>query len=255
MKRPTISVCMATFNGAEFVREQLCSILIQIPDDAEVVVVDDASTDSTNDVIQSLNDHRIRLVRLPVNGGYVRAFERAITEAKGEAIFLSDQDDIWLPGRVDTMLDALAGGEVVASNLGLLPDGRPMRHPLSRRPWRLRERDSRNPIKNIASLMIGSALYYGCAMAFSRSIVNTILPVPRFVTESHDQWIALCGLARSSMVHVEEVTVLRRIHSTNASASRTRPVWKVLRSRLMFLREVPLAFRRATARARIEDSS
>ena len=57
-----ISVCIATYNGARYIAEQLASILKQLSAEDEVVVSDDGSTDGTIDIVRSLNDHRIRIV-------------------------------------------------------------------------------------------------------------------------------------------------------------------------------------------------
>ena len=87
------SVCMATYKGAAFVREQIASILAELGPDDELVVVDDASPDETAAIVEGIDDPRIRLVRSPVNRGYVRSFEEAIRLSRGEYVFLSDQDE------------------------------------------------------------------------------------------------------------------------------------------------------------------
>lgn len=102
--RGMVSVAMATYNGAEFVTEQIASILPQLAPGDEIVIVDDASTDDTLEVISRIDDPRIRLVRNEVNLGYVHTFERALATTRGEVIFLSDQDDEWFPERVSQML-------------------------------------------------------------------------------------------------------------------------------------------------------
>ena len=101
-----VSVCMATYNGASFVSAQIESILAQLVDDDELVIVDDASTDDTVAVVESIGDPRIRIIRQNVNQGYVRTFERALREATGDVLLLSDQDDLWLPGRRDLLAQA-----------------------------------------------------------------------------------------------------------------------------------------------------
>ena len=94
-----ISVCMATHNGERFIREQIVSILRQLGPMDEVVVSDDSSTDGTTQVLRSLSDGRIRILhhqprRITDN------FENALKSAKGDYIYLADQDDIWVDGRV-----------------------------------------------------------------------------------------------------------------------------------------------------------
>ena len=81
--RRSVSVCMATYRGAEFVTEQLDSILAQLGDGDEVVVVDDASPDDTVAVVRAIaeRDPRVRLFPRAQNRGYVRTFEEALGRA------------------------------------------------------------------------------------------------------------------------------------------------------------------------------
>src|SRR5665647_1711453 len=106
-KTPRISVCMATYNGAPYVGEQMNSILEQLGPSDEVVVVDDASTDDTVDRLHAIGDQRVRVLESAENRGYVRGFEESLRNAHGQFILLSDQDDVWEPGRVRAIVGAL----------------------------------------------------------------------------------------------------------------------------------------------------
>src|SRR5690348_15623759 len=97
-----VSVCMAVHNGARFLRPQVDSILSQLRQSDELVVVDDASTDASPAILESVRDARLRLLRNAENLGVLRSFEKALRRASGEIIFLSDHDDIWLPGKLAT---------------------------------------------------------------------------------------------------------------------------------------------------------
>ena len=119
-----ISVCMATYNGGKFIREQLESILSQLPSvDAEIVIADDGSTDNTLSVIASLNDLRIRVLPAEKHLGVIYNFERALQSAKGDIVFLADQDDIWIPGKVKKILEALKTSDLVLHDAFMLCDG------------------------------------------------------------------------------------------------------------------------------------
>ena len=132
-----VSVAMATYNGSAHVAEQLTSILEQLGPHDEVVVVDDASTDDTRAVLAAFDDPRLRVLESPVNRGYVRAFERALGEARGEVVLLADQDDVWLPGRRDAMVAALRDHQVVATNLTTLGGPATLRGPFGQPDWKL----------------------------------------------------------------------------------------------------------------------
>jgi glycosyltransferase involved in cell wall biosynthesis len=95
-----ISVCMATHNGARFIRRQLETILTQLAPGDEVVISDDSSTDGTLEIIDSFDDPRIRLFTGNTFFGPIFNFENALRKAMGEIIVLADQDDIWLDGKV-----------------------------------------------------------------------------------------------------------------------------------------------------------
>lgn len=239
-----VSVCMATYNGARFVVEQLRSILSELEPFDEVVIVDDASTDDTVGRIRSIDDPRIRLVRQESNHGYVRTFEHALTLARGNILMLSDQDDVWVPGRRALFADALKTHQAAASNLVILGSGRPLPSPISGRPWRLPADQPSYGGRNALRVLAGIQPYYGCAMAVRRDLLATVLPFPDFVFESHDLWIALVANAGGQMRHISQATVERRIHDSNASPSRPRGVGAVLRARWMLVRSLREARRR-----------
>lgn len=229
--RGQVSVCMATYNGAAHVEEQIASILPQLEAGDELVVVDDASTDDTAKVVEAVNDPRIRLIRSAVNRGYVRTFEAALTASRGDYVFLSDQDDVWIPGRVDSMVAALQDADVVASNFGYFGQA-----PRRIESLRLRSSDSHRRWANLLTLWIGVRPYYGCAMGFRRSAKDLILPFPAFLVETHDQWIALVGNLRGSMVHLDEDTLNRRLHDNNTTPKKARSLGLILRARIMLAR-------------------
>ncbi|EPD86723.1 hypothetical protein HMPREF1529_00252 [Microbacterium sp. oral taxon 186 str. F0373] len=242
-----VSVCMATYNGARFVVEQLRSILSELEADDEVVIVDDASTDDTVVRIRSLADDRIHLVSQDSNRGYVRTFEHALSLARGDILMLSDQDDVWIPGRRALFVEALAIHRAAASNLVILGSGAPVPSPVSGRPWRLPPDGAERGAVRSLRVLAGIQPYYGCAMAVRRDLVSSILPFPAFLHESHDLWIALVANAARDMCHIGEATVERRLHDSNASPSRPRGVHAVLRARWMLLRSIAEARRRVRA--------
>jgi glycosyltransferase involved in cell wall biosynthesis len=97
-----VAVLMSTYNGSRYVGEQLTSILAQMPDDGILLVRDDGSSDNTITRIEALADPRIHLVRGP-NVGFAHSFLTLLAAAPATAqmVMFSDQDDIWLPGKID----------------------------------------------------------------------------------------------------------------------------------------------------------
>jgi glycosyltransferase involved in cell wall biosynthesis len=237
---PRISVCMAAYNGSLHIEEQIRSILGELGDHDELVIVNDASTDATSALVKGIGDRRIRLIDAESNAGYVRTFERALAEARGEYVFLSDQDDIWIPGRVDLMIRALQGNQMVASNCEHIEGPLGKFHEI-----RLRAEDSPRKVRNIIGILVGYRLHWGCAMAFRRELLDQVLPFPAHMTESHDQWIALVGNMNRTITYLEANTILHRLHAQNLTPAGMRGLSKILKARIAFAKNIAVAWRRA----------
>ena len=111
-----ISVCIATYNGEKFIKEQIDSILRQLSLDDEIIVSDDGSTDDTISIIISIDDKRIRIIEGPRKHSPTLNFECAMKEAKGDYIFLADQDDVWKPNKVEVCFKWLQNYDCVVSD-------------------------------------------------------------------------------------------------------------------------------------------
>lgn len=231
-----VSVCMATWNGEAYLRDQLDSILGELEPQDEVIIIDDASSDGTVALLETIVDPRIHVHARKVNLGYVRTFEEAMRRATGDVLMLSDQDDVWVPGRRALLVEAVADRAVAASNLVLLGDGSPLRSPLTGKDWLLRAADGPRRWRNQGKILIGDAPYFGCAMAIRSGFLDVALPLPSYLTESHDLWLATLANACGELVHLETPTVRRRLHDANASTERPRGVRQALQSRLLLLR-------------------
>lgn len=101
MSKPSVSVIIPTYNRAPLLKRAIESVLKQSFDDFELIVVDDASPDNTPDVVESINDGRIRYIRLKKNSGGPVARNTGIKKARGRFIALLDDDDEWLPHRLE----------------------------------------------------------------------------------------------------------------------------------------------------------
>lgn len=226
-----VSVCMATYNGQRYIQEQMASILEQLGQDDEVVVVDDCSTDATLSTIAAFNDPRIKVFKNAHNSGHVASFSRVLSLGEGETLIMADQDDLWLPRRVSKMVAALASPEhkCLSSNSEFMHDtGARMRYDCEG----VTAASSTDYAGNIWSIFTGRRRYYGCAMAISKDFRSVILPIPAYV-ESHDLWIAMAGNMARANVHLDDATLVRRVHGNNASIAK-RPLVRKLWSRVIF---------------------
>jgi len=224
--RPRVSVCMATFQGELYLEEQLRSILSQLGANDEINIVDDGSLDRTCEIIRSFNDRRIRLVESPVNRGVLLAFEASIRMASGEVIFLSDQDDLWIPTKVSKVLHAFASqasANVVVSDATIIDEEGTL---LEDSYYRVR-----GAFTSCVLLNFVRCRFLGCTMAFRGSLLEEILPFPARYDVLHDVWIGMRNtLSGGETIYLDEALVRYRRHSQNVT--RTRTIWRQIGSRL-----------------------
>lgn len=238
-----ISVCMATYNGAKYIRAQVDSILEQLGPEDELVVCDDGSKDQTLSILVDYHDARIKIHRNPSQLGHVRNFERAMLLAEGDYIFLSDQDDVWTPGRVRLMIDSMNADPralMAASNFDLIDaqgnDVGQFRKLGKVKPFRWLQ---------IASIFAGRSPYFGCTFLIRREALRYFLPLPKGI-ESHDIWFGLVASMLGGVVNLPGATLKHRVHESNVTARKRRASIVILKSRLVFARalalRIPLCF-------------
>jgi glycosyltransferase involved in cell wall biosynthesis len=211
--RPKISVCMAAYQGESYIALQLRSILAQLCDDDEIIIVDDGSKDRTCGEVLDLRDPRLVLIQNAANQGVLRAFETALSRSSGEIVFLSDQDDLWLAKKVETILDAFANDPalmLVASDAILIgEDGTKIGNSFYARRGRFRSGLWSN-------LLIGK--FHGCTMAFRSTLLQSALPFPPGRLVHHDTWIGCVNaLIGGKTRYIAEPLVAYRRHSTNVT--------------------------------------
>lgn len=226
-----ISVCVATYNGEAFVEEQLASILKQLSCHDEVVICDDGSKDKTLQIINNINDHRIRLFLNEHNLGHVANFERLITLARGDIIFLSDQDDIWVPGKVGMAMNFFTSRSDVLMyhhGYGLIDiNGQEIEGGTR---WRT---GLRFGIPFLFREFIKPTLFGSC-LAFRKPVIDLLIPFPK-VVYAHDHWATIIGALAGGIFYDSNPLVRRRIHGSNLSPDRGLGVMFRLRVRILYL--------------------
>lgn len=206
-----ISVCIATYNGEQFIRQQLESVLLQLSPCDEVVISDNCSTDMTRIIINGFNDSRIKM-HLFDERNLVANFENALSKAVGDIIFLSDQDDVWLDGRVNRLKNELQSCDLVMANCKVVDAQLNVLHASLFGITNPRSGVLQNLIKNS---------FTGCCMAFNRKVLESSLPFPSDIP-MHDWWIGLVGELIGTVKFIEEPFLLYRRHGNNASVTSTR---------------------------------
>lgn len=205
-----ISVCLATYNGEKYLREQVDSILAQLNPDDELIISDDGSTDSTLEILKSYSDRRIKVHHNSIKHGVNANFENALRNAKGDYIFLSDQDDVWLPGKVQACIDALKDCTCIVHD-AIVVDGKLN----TTAPSFFTERKSgpgfwKNLYKNT---------YLGCCMAFRREVLDYALPYPASLPIFQEGWIAMLAELNGKVKFIDFKGILFRRHDSNTSCT------------------------------------
>jgi len=201
-----ISVCMATYNGALYVREQVLSILPQLNSFDELIVSDDGSSDDTLKVLNDINDPRIIIVRSKGFNTPILNFENALKHSSGDIIFLSDQDDIWMTNKVDVIINALKYSDLIFSDALIInEEGEIIRKNF------FNSIPSKDVLKNIFFNH-----FFGATMAFKRDVLCKALPFPSYIP-MHDQWLGLIAARYFKVSYINEPLIKYRRHGANAS--------------------------------------
>lgn len=211
-----ISVCLASFNGGKFIVEQINSILPQIGPDDEVIISDDGSSDHTEFLIRALNDSRIKFLNHTKHKSkyniskVAKNFEFALKNSSGDVIFLSDQDDIWMPDKVSNTLSYLSCFDLVVSNCSLVDQNQNIIAKSYFEIFNSRPGILNNLYKNS---------YLGSCMAFKRSILGHCIPFPAGPI-GHDIWIGLVAeIFNFKIIFADFTGILYRRHPSSVTSS------------------------------------
>ena len=215
-----ISVALAAYKGEQYIAAQLESILQQLGENDEVIVSDDYPAGKTRDIVLNMAsaDKRIRYIEGP-GKGVVKNFENAMLGCTGDVIFLCDQDDIWLPDKVESVMNEIRGGaqlvlhdaSVTDADLNITDESYFSSHSSDTSYFG-------NIIRNS---------FVGCCMAFTRELMAEVMPFPDGLP-MHDWWIALVALKKKrKTVMLRKPLILWRRHGDNVTGGKTSLAQKV----------------------------
>ena len=223
-----ISVCMATYNGGKYIKQQVLSILAQLGEKDELVVSDDGSIDNTIGVLASLRDPRIQIFKNQGEHGVVSNFENALEHSSGDIIFFSDQDDIWDERKVERCAESLNDVDLVIHNSKVFYEDE---NHLDEDFFKLRNSGPgywKNIIKNS---------FVGSCMAFRKEVKEYVLPFPKHILW-HDMWIGLMVEKYGKTKFINDQLLHYRRHGDNASATSEKSTfsrWFQIKYRLQML--------------------
>jgi glycosyltransferase involved in cell wall biosynthesis len=235
MQSNTVQILLATYNGERFIREQLDSLLNQTEKNFTVIIRDDGSTDHTLDIIAEYQvNYPDTFTLLQDNtknkSGAKGNFAMLLEKSTADYVFFCDQDDVWLPEKVEMELEKIQ--------------------------W-LENKDRSNPcmvfsdmkIINEDGMLIGNSLWcnlhlhpdffvlhrllvqnipHGCSMVINKALRNLAYPIPEAAI-MHDHWIALLVATCGSWDAITTPTLLIRNHGENVTRHKTSLLEKIKR--------------------------
>jgi len=216
-----ISIAMASFNGEKFIKEQLDSFLSQtrLPD--ELVISDDGSTDSTLEIIKSFSQtcpFPIKVISNTQRLGITKNFENAMKSCTGDIIFLSDQDDVWLPEKISTLADVFnnnpktglvhCNAEIV--NEDLASTGKTVWEST----WFSHKEQQKIKNGKAFDVYLRHTVAAGMSMAVRADLLKTVLPIPD-IFSIHDVWTALIIAAIADVTLIDQALLQYRVHGVN----------------------------------------
>ena len=227
-----ISVCIATYNGERYIRQQIESIVCQLNVDDEIIVSDDGSTDGTLDIVKGIGDKRIKIIEGPGRKSPILNFECALKASKGDFIFLSDQDDVWKPDKVEICMKWLKTYNCVVSDAEVTDNRLKPLYPSLYAIMQVRQGRIYNTIWKNG--------YTGCCMAFRRNVLEASLPFPKNIP-MHDIWIGNVAAYKYNMIFIPDRLIHFRRHentiSCNGKGSKFT-IWQQMKFRLNIIKNI-----------------
>jgi glycosyltransferase involved in cell wall biosynthesis len=237
---PSIDILLATYNGAGFLAEQLDSLLAQSVTDWRVLARDDGSNDATVDILKryaAAHLGRFLLIEDADSSlGACGNFGRLMTHAEAPYVMFCDQDDVWLPDKIERMMAVMRALEheagsnsplLVHSDLKVVDSGLAELHPSF---WEYQVLDPGFG-RSLPHLLVQNVVT-GCASLFNRPLLDLALPLPPNAA-MHDWWVALVAVVFGRIRPMPESTVLYRQHGQNTAGARLSRWSMILRRGLM----------------------
>ncbi len=209
MNDPLISIVLCTYNGERFLEEQVRSLLQQTYPNVEIIISDDASVDSTPLLLQQYeNIPSVQLFFQEKNLGPIKNVEFAINQTRGEFIAFSDQDDIWLPEKIEKLYRAIGKSWLVYSDSELVDDeGNSLHKKLSG----LRRMYSGDKTKGF----VFSNVVWGHTMLINRQLLKESIPIPQQIP--HDIWMGFKAATITGITYLDEVLAKYRMHTATVT--------------------------------------
>ncbi len=210
-----VSIIICTYNGENYVKEQLESLLNQTYKNIEILIIDDLSTDNTIPIVKKIaqKNNNISIHTFKNNVGYIKNFERGIALANGELIALSDQDDWWFPTKIEKLVIQIGDYDLAYCDSSFVDENlKPLNNSFS---------TIKNMIsgKNCIPFLIDNCVS-GHAMLFKKELFNLAKPFSKNIP--HDWWLTFFATNNNGIIYINEPLIKYRHHQTNIIASSSK---------------------------------
>lgn len=212
-KKIRVSVAMVTYNSEKFLRPQLDTIIENLTDDDEIIISDDGSKDTTIQIIEEYanKDRRIHLFHNEGKHGVDGNYENALRNVRGEYIFLSDDDNVWLPSKVSKVMSIFSGDSrisMVMHNCYIADE----KLDIMCNSFFQNRQAKPGIIRNIIKTSYGGSL-----IAFKSEMLKHLLPFPKKMPYFYDEWIGMMCTKYGKVSFLEEQLSYWRRHSNSQS--------------------------------------
>ena len=207
------SVALCTFNGEKYLRKQLDSILEQTVAVDEIVICDDLSTDATLSILNQYKETFPNIFKIHANEKNLRSvknFEKAISLCENEIVFLCDQDDMWIPEKVEVILNQFKISpelQVIATNAFIINDDEDMLNVST-----IYDIPSKTTKEMKKILFFHQNFCTGATMAVRKYFADDLMPFPPENLFHHDEWIALKASLKNQLLFLNDRLIKYRIH-------------------------------------------
>lgn len=217
----TVDIVLASYNGEKYISMQIDSILNQSHKNFRLYISDDGSTDGTVNIVKRYieKDKRIQLVNTSRVGGVIKNFEVALLYTKADYIMLSDQDDYWLPDKIEQQLKSILKKEEEFKDKAILgyTDLELVNEDLKHISSSFYNSAKLNPERNLNYCNLswmGSVM--GCTIIMNRMALNNALPFSENII-MHDHWLAMKTLESGHLFYIDKAYIKYRQHNNNVS--------------------------------------